>query len=168
MKIKINFKGKGTWLIIATIVLIIALTLTLTYIASNNLNIVSSNIKDKTVTLKIYHPNSDATGTVVKYFVINEDVYNKNKNKEIVKVMNSQLGLGINKLVVNGNKGVVDISKTSSENKFDNGSAGGMMAVESLTKTIFANTSATILKVTVDGKVKVEGNHFSFLNDFVK
>lgn len=126
------------------------------------------NEKNETMLLKIYYPNNNATEAVARDYMVNKATYTKDKSKELVKIMNSELGLGINTIVVTGDKAVVDISKTSSENKFDNGSAGALMAVESLTKTIFANTDTTTLKVTVDGIEKVEGNHFSFKDDFTK
>lgn len=124
--------------------------------------------KNETIQLKIYHPNIDATATESKEYEINKAKYNKDMAGELVKIMNEQLGLGINTIKIEGGKATVDITTKSSETKFDNGSAGGLMAVESLTKTIFANTTATTIKVTVAGKENVEGNHFSFAEEFKK
>lgn len=124
--------------------------------------------KNEMITLKIYYSNSDATATVAKEYAVNKAAYNKDITGQLAKIMNTELGLGINTITITGGKAVVDISKNSSETKFDNGSAGAAMAIESLTKTIFANTTATTIKVTVAGEEKVVGNHFSFAEEFKK
>lgn len=124
--------------------------------------------RNETIALKIYYPNKDATKTVATDYIINKAKYNKDISGELVKIINQELGLGINKLTIEAGKAIVDISTLASQTKFDNGSAGAAMAIESLTKTIFNNTTATTLKVTVDGQGKVVGNHFTFVEDFVK
>lgn len=124
--------------------------------------------KYEEIALKIFYPNKDGTKTIETEYKVNKTNHNKNAMGELAKIINQELGLGINTIKINESKAIVDISKLAQENKFDNGSTGSIMAIESLTKTIFANTLATTIKVTVDGQGQVYGNHFSFVEDFVK
>lgn len=124
--------------------------------------------KNETIALNIYYPNSDSSAVVATEYTVNKAMYNKDIPKELVKIMNEELGLGINTLTIDGGKAVVDISTKASETKFDNSQIAATMSIQSLTKTIFSNTTATVLKVTVDGQGKIEGNYFSFSADFVK
>lgn len=124
--------------------------------------------KNETIMLKLYYINIDQLATTPKDYEINKATYNKEIGKELMTVMNQELGLGINSITIVGGKAVVDVSTKAAETVFATTSKGSVIATESLTKTIFANTIATIITVTVDGKEKVASNSFSLVNEFIK
>lgn len=124
--------------------------------------------KNETITLKIYHPNKESFTTLAKDYTVNKVMYNKDIGKELVKIINEELGLGIKTLTINGGRAVVDISLKAIETVFSKSSPDTVLSIESLTKTIFENTTVTTIKVTIEGQEKLDGTCFSDINEFNK